>query len=113
MPITLTFYKISERKPEHQQEIIWLKNVDSFGAEGFSPKYIKVEYTWITLNENGEEDGGQIWYDPKSQAKVANARLAMLFDGYEPQDDWLWIPESEYWESLGFEEISLEERYGS
>ena len=38
MAIQITFYRVSEKKPEHREEVIWLKSVSSFGYYGFEPK---------------------------------------------------------------------------
>ena len=46
MPVTITFHKVSEKKPEHGQSIIWLQNTSSFGYQGFNPREVDVEYQW-------------------------------------------------------------------
>ena len=44
MPVTITFHKVSEKKPEHGQSIIWLQDTTSFGYQGFNPREVDVEY---------------------------------------------------------------------
>lgn len=102
MSVTLTFYRFDEKKPEHDQEIIWLEGVTSFGAEGFQPRHIRAEYSWFTLDEEGEDDDNQIVYN--GETEMEDARLVILLDGYEAKDAFLWMALDDYWTALGLED---------
>ena len=74
MPVAITFHKVSEKKPEHGQSIIWLQNTTSFGYQGFNPREVDVEYQWteyfldnnnnkVQLPRLQEKHGSHIFFD--------------------------------------------------
>lgn len=101
MPVTITFYKISEKKPKHQEDIIWLRNTSSFDMEGFEPREIQAEYQWTELDEDGEPNGNGFIYESEEDLKdfenPDSVKLDILFDGYVATDDFLWVGVEEYW----------------
>lgn len=101
MPVTITFHKISEKKPKHMEDIIWLRNTSSFGNSGFEPREIQAEYQWTSLDENGWEDGLSFTYEEGDDEILfeehENMRLDILFDGYIVKDDTLWISQDDFW----------------
>jgi hypothetical protein len=100
MPITITFYKVSERKPKHNESIIWLKNVNQYGFEGFEPVELNVEYSWEEIDENGDYTGGSYVYDQNNPPPPVNCKLIILFKAVIAEDDFLWCPVEEYWKSF-------------
>lgn len=103
MPVTLKFYKLSEKKPKHLEDIIWLEGCGSFGSFGFNPREIKVEYSWTELDEAGFDSGNSYCYDEKYLKDFNNDalfRLDILFDGNVGDDDTLWCSVEEYWEAF-------------
>ncbi len=60
MPITISFHKLSEKKPKHQEDIIWLQQTSSFGYTGFDPRNIQAEYQWTEFDDDGNDTGSAI-----------------------------------------------------
>ena len=98
MTKTLTFYTIAERTPKHDEIIVWLREVGDSFAEGYTLTDCEVEYQWTEVDEDGEDTGSGVVYNGEGSLK--NHKLSILFDGYEVEDDWLWMPAEEYWGSL-------------
>lgn len=101
MSVTITFHRISEKKPEHGEYIIWLRNTSCFDMEGFEPREILTEYQWTSLDEDGSPDGNAYCYDSDEDIKdfddPKSVQLDILFDGYIAQSDFLWISQEDYW----------------
>lgn len=91
MSVTFTFYTVAEKKPEHGQDIIWLRKIRGF-HEGFDPRQIEVEYVW------DDEEGTTACYN--GEEAEDGWRLKILFDGQEADEDDLWTPLEEYWATL-------------
>ena len=54
MAVQITFYRLNEKKPENNEEIIWLKNTTSYGiVESFEPRELSAEYCWFEVDEDG------------------------------------------------------------
>lgn len=100
MPVTLTFHKVSEKKPEHGQRVVYLKPIGSSFAYGYDFRSTNVEYCWFSVDEDGFHDGMQISYDPKDTETPDQCVLEIMFDGWTNCDDWLWMDEAEYWAEL-------------
>jgi hypothetical protein len=101
MPVTITFYKLSEKKPEHLEDIIWLRKTSCFNMQGFEPREIQAEYQWTALDEDGTPNGNAYCYeggeDIKDFQNPDSVQLDILFDGYIATDDFLWVSQEEYW----------------
>jgi len=97
--ITFTFNSVAERKPEHGQEIIYLKSRSSFGSEGFEPRETVVEYCWFGVDEDGYHDGNQIIYDPDGESPEGCV-LEILFDDYIAQPNDHWCAVDDYWSAI-------------
>lgn len=100
MPVTFTFHKISEKKPEHRQEIVWMHTVSSFDYYGFEPKSCTVEYQWSEIDGDGLATGNAICYSEDDTDQPENHKLEILFDSWYAEDDWLWMDVNEYQELL-------------
>lgn len=101
MAITFTFYRVSERKPKHGESIIWLKESSSFGDRGFSPKEITVEYVWEEVDKAGALTGnGSCYSEDDNPADFVNHRIMILFDHTYAQDNDLWCPIDEFFDSF-------------
>ena len=115
MSITIKFYTVAERKPKYQEDIIYMKPSSSFGFDGFNTMECQVEYVWEGYYE-AEPTGNSVCYDPKEDgikeigdyADLVDSpsvggefyKLELLFDGWIPEDNWLWTPVEEYWKSF-------------
>jgi len=100
MPVTITFYRLSERKPKNDEHIIYLYNITSFGYDSFEPRECNVEYCWEEIDEeDGLPTGSSICYEDGDE-QPENHTLMMLFDGAELDEDTLWIPFDEYMDTL-------------
>ena len=97
MSVTITFYTFEEKKPKHQESIIWLRSISSFGFEGFDPTEVDVEYCWFEVDEEGYHTGDQVCYDSEDDSVPDGCKLEVMFDGYVATDDMLWIGVEEYW----------------
>lgn len=97
--ITFTFHSVTERKPEHGQDIIYLKHRGSFDFEAFEPRETTVEYCWFGVNEEGYHDGNQICYDPDEEAPEGCV-LEIMFDGYIAQPNDHWCAVDDYWAAI-------------
>lgn len=91
MSVTITFYTVAEKRPEHGQEIIWLRKTSSFGYDGFYPRHIVVEYSW----DDGE--GCSCGYSPEDGDTLEGFNLRVLFDGEYAEESDLWLDVEEYW----------------
>ena len=113
MPIAIKFYTVAERKPKHQEDIIYMIPCSSFGFDGFNTMECQVEYVW--QGYDGEDPtGDSICYDPDPdvdgirilgdelnyETEGCYYKLELLFDGWIPDDTWLWTPVEEYWKSF-------------
>ena len=107
MAINIKFYRISERKPKHEDSIIWLKE-SSFHSSlyGFNPRKAIVEYVWEEIDPvTGALTGNGTCYSKNDNpADFINHRLMIMFDDVYAQDDDLWCPVEEYWESFNNEQ---------
>lgn len=108
MAVQITFYRVGEKRPKHNEEIIWLKSTSVFAYEGFEPREITVDYCWFEIDECGEYTGVQYCYSENDGDTLEGHVLHMLFDGYIAEDNWLWCSVDDYWAALD-NEITLKE----
>lgn len=94
MPVTMTWYTVAEKKPDHDQSIIWLKVTSSFDSYGFDPREITVEYQWSEVDEQGDT-GSAVCYEHGDEP-LEGHRLVILADGYEMNDTDLWMDVDDY-----------------
>ena len=104
MAVQITFYRLSEKKPEHYEEIIWLKNTTSYGiVESFEPRELSAEYCWFEVDEDGNQTGNQCCYTDGDGDILKGHVLEILFKGYIAQPEWLWCSVEDYWNALDTE----------
>lgn len=108
MAIQFTFYRVSEKKPKHNEEIIWLKSTSVFAYYGFEPKEVTVEYCWSEVDETGTPTGNQCCYSEEDGEDLEEHILQIMFGGYFAEDNWLWCSVDEYWDAFD-NEITLKE----
>lgn len=103
MPAVFTFYKVSEKVPEHNQDIIWLSQVTSFDYYYYNPREITVEYHWAEYDEEGYCTGTFVSYNGEPEEDMAKIgyRLEFQFDGQPSEPDYLWMPIEDYCNVLG------------
>jgi hypothetical protein len=97
MPVTVTLHTVSERRPEHDQPIIFIDN-DRF-TKTYEFRYGVVEYIWDELGEDGKPNGVSIGYTA-DEPQPENTRLTLLCDGFDLEPDYLWAPADEMEDSL-------------
>lgn len=114
MSITFTFYSLQEKMPQHKEEIVFLREVSSFGQTGFKPLVEVVFYEWIGL---GEADGYSFFFDENDEQqtpyKVGDVaefdgeqfQLCFHLDGYSYGigDGWrglYWCSADEFWKDV-------------
>lgn len=103
MAVQITFYRLSEKKPENYEEIVWLKCNSSFGYEGYEPREITVEYCWFEVDEDGNQTGNQCGYSKEDGDTLEGHELEIIFDSYIAEPDWLWCSVEDYWKALDTE----------
>jgi hypothetical protein len=90
MPVTITFNKVSEVKPQNGQEIIYLKRTESLGYDGFDPRECTVWYDYV------DADGTSCCESSGDADEVEQ----IMFDDIIADMDSLWIDLDEYWLSF-------------
>ena len=91
MPRTLTFHTFAEKKPDHDQWIFFLETSSFYSS--IEPKFAKVEYSWFEIDEEGDDTGMQIIYDPADPEPPEACELRFLLSGgFEGQPRDLWCP---------------------
>jgi len=96
MPVQFSFNVFAESKPSHGQDIIYLRNEGgSFGSFGVSPREAKVEYSWLEVDENGDETGSSTCYHPHDEQPEGHI-LQVLFDDEVAGPDALWMDDDTY-----------------
>lgn len=115
MPIKLEFYSLEERKPKHQEDIVFLKRSYGFFEE-FQLIERTVEYCWFGLDKNGSLDGNQYCYSEEtdSENKIGDIItseidgskwiLYAMVDGYIMDEDYFWTTSDEYHNSLPYKD---------
>jgi hypothetical protein len=99
MPVTFTFHTIEEKKPKHDQEIVYLRIGSEFGYAFFEPKVLQAEYRWEEIDEDGYPTGDDVIYNGESPKEMEGHKLILLDeDGWELDNKALWMPVSEWLE---------------
>lgn len=94
MPVTMTWNVAAEKKPAHNQMIIWLKISSSFDSWGFDPREVTVEYQWSEVDEYGDT-GSSVCYE-EGDEPLEHHRLVIIVDGWELQETDLWMDVEDY-----------------
>lgn len=109
MPVTIIFNKIKEKKPKHEQEIIFLEGKSSFGVPYFEPRQVQVKYYWdecILEDEVLESTGTSICYNEDDKFTETYTEDGMVYvlkmgvDGITLEDEDLWCDVEDYWKSF-------------
>ena len=96
MSVTITFHTLKEKKPAHQESIIWLQKSGSFGFTGYNPRERTVTYDWAEVDEKGQHTGNYCCYD--GEEELDGHRLEYYCSGFHLDEDDLWISVDDYWE---------------
>lgn len=105
MPVTISVYKVEEKKPEHGQNIIWLQNESIFGRQGVNPRATVVEYEWTEyfLADNSKT-GSVVFYNQRdeqpNQENGVFYGFSITADGWELKPNDLWIDVEDCWKCL-------------
>lgn len=85
----LPIYTVKERRPKNGENIFVFGNRNIMGFEYIEPSFKIIEYTWIILDEDGEDSGGQVVFnegdDPDKLEE--GLKFTMLMDGYDVSED--------------------------
>jgi hypothetical protein len=105
MPRTLTLHTFSEKKPDHDQEIFYFRTSSFYSS--VEPIFAKVEYSWFEYDENGDQTGLQIIYDPGDPETPEGCQLEILLGwGNTFEETDLWCPATDV-DNLVDEDIDL------
>ena len=78
----INVYKVSERQPLIGEYVYPLAHNNLY-CQSYIEEPAKVEYTWLVIDENGEDTGNQYVFD-QNEKQPPHTRLAILGnDGYE------------------------------
>lgn len=100
MAISFRFYTFAEKKPQHMEDIVYLKRYSSFDMIGFEPRECSVEYIWDELDEYGDLTGNSVIFESISDCTPEEAKLLILLEGYPATEGTLWMPLEEYYRLL-------------
>ena len=73
----LNLYTIKERQPRDGESIFIFGCMHSFGSDFFDPQFIKVEYAWVGVDDDGDDNGNQVYYEA-GKAIPEGYRLALI-----------------------------------
>lgn len=88
---TISFYKLSEKKPNDDQEIWYVHNSSFYGTYEFQCG--KVEYSYEEIDDKGNFTGDSYFEKPTDPSIKYIHQY--LFDGQSMSDDDLWAPVEE------------------
>lgn len=100
MSITLTFYTFGEKKPNHNQKILWLQRKSDFDIICFEPKEVIVEYQFEEIDKDGNSTGISYLYEDCIGVVDSNIKPIILLNGYKSSEYDLWMDLEIYWSSL-------------
>jgi hypothetical protein len=99
---TLNLYSVKERQPKDGELIFFWGSKNCFGDDYLFPELVKVEYTWIEVDEEGYATGLQYFYE-ENQDPPENCKLLLTNKGTEIKEDEMYSIPEEIAESLGVE----------
>jgi hypothetical protein len=89
MPRTLTLHTFAEKRPDHDQEIFYFRTSSFYSS--VEPLFTTVEYSWVEYDENGDQTGLQIIYDPSDPETPEGCQLEIILgQGSTVEDSDLW-----------------------
>lgn len=94
MPIHIPFYKVSERTPIHNEEVVWLKETPLF-------RNMSVESIAITVKWYWNDSDGTLCEWNEGDVQEDGYALNISFNGHMVNDDYLYCPIDEYFKILG------------
>lgn len=111
MPVVLTFNKLKEKKPEHNQDIIWLQHTGSFDYYGFDPVNTTVEYQWTeyAIDDKGRKLQTGVFYSYNYEESIESSgnitcEIEIVVStngmGYVMKEDDLWMDVEDYWKAF-------------
>ena len=114
MPITLTLFSYDEKKPEHNEEIVFFKKKQDY-FEYFEPEHSVVEYCWFELDEKGVTTGNQACFDPETESEFKLGQktkqdgsdwllLAIVGGGYIMDERIYWMNSEDFHNCLPYSE---------
>ena len=114
MGVTVTFKDSREELPRYCQDIIYLRRIsDVYGASGFDPRQVVVEYVWEELEVDVSYSGNAACFNPETDGEFTPGDISEMPDGsmwklliilngvYVDEDHpVLWITVDDYWNSF-------------
>lgn len=97
--VNLPFYRVSEKRPAHHQDIVTFRDRGWFEYASWEMIEARVEYQWTELDENGEHTGIACCYN-EGDVTPENCRLDVIIDGLIATGDELWMDLDEFFELL-------------
>jgi hypothetical protein len=97
MPITQTFYRISEKRPAHEANIVYI--VDNTFYSHYELRHGEVYYQWDILDDDGRPSGSSIVYT-EGEPQPEGTRLAICADRSELGPNTLWADMDALWAQI-------------
>lgn len=92
--ITFTFYTMAERKPKHNEDILYLHKTSSFGMDGFRPRESVCCYEWV------DADSTSYGYSEDDLPEdTKDMTLQITVDGYVMDEDIVWCTVDEFYDA--------------
>jgi hypothetical protein len=95
--ISLPFYSMGEKKPANGENIMFVHGNDFYMH--YEMRHGTVNYTWDSLDEDGEYDGTTIMYDERIP-QPENTELVISVDGNVLDKSVLWAPMDPFWKQV-------------
>ncbi len=100
MPVTLQFYKVSEKKPQHNQPVILLAPTGSPYHQGYEMVETLVEWSLNEVDSRGDPTGMAMGWCEDHEQDTDNWVVAIEYGGKELSEDDLWMDVDKFWESV-------------
>lgn len=112
--LTLKFHRFKDKQPKVGDDIIYLRAGHNFYGDTLGFKECTVEADWVMF-EDGCYSGvsfraerGEKFLDSYIEdGKHITHSLQLIFDGWYPDDDWMWALSKNVWKSF---DKALEEK---
>ena len=83
---------VSDEKPEHGQEIVYIATSEFYGSYEF--EFGEVEYRWVEVDEEGNPTGDEYFFEP-GESEPEGCVMEILVGSKNLTPTMLWCPATE------------------